>query len=179
MLSKKASLPLGHCRTSQLSALHEYNFHPKFAYYLTVDSSGTCCKLLASKAKKSVGACLSASDCTSLRGSLGGAGNLFSLNFRHCFRYGSDAARMWLGCGSDASQSSSGGAPEGATTLLHFSSTPEPLFKASKAPCLTLRVATPSGAPRQAPLECGADVARMWLGRGSDVARTCFRMRCR
>ena len=44
-----------------------------------------------------------------------------------------------------------GGAPEGATTLLHFSSSPDPLFKASKAPFLTLRVATPSGAPREAP----------------------------
>ena len=51
------------------------------------------------------------------------------------------------------SWSSSGGAPEGATSLLHFSSAPDPLFKASKAPFLTLRVATPSGAPRQVPLD--------------------------
>ena len=38
---------------------------------------------------------------------------------------------------------------------LHFTfpSAPDPLFKASKAPFLTLRVATPSGAPRQAPLD--------------------------
>ena len=34
-------------------------------------------------------------------------------------------------------------------------SAPDPLFKASKAPFLTLRVATPSGAPRQAPLDNG------------------------
>ena len=46
-----------------------------------------------------------------------------------------------------------GGAPEGATTLLTFPSAPDPFFKASKAPTVTLRVATPSGAPRQAPLE--------------------------
>ena len=42
----------------------------------------------------------------------------------------------------------------GATTLLlSFPSAPDPLFKASKAPFLTLRVATPSGAPCQAPLD--------------------------
>ena len=34
------------------------------------------------------------------------------------------------------------------------SSAPDPLFKASEAPFLTLRVATPSGAPREAPLDC-------------------------
>ena len=34
-----------------------------------------------------------------------------------------------------------------------FPSAPDPLFQASKAPFLTLRVATPSRAPRQAPLE--------------------------
>ena len=38
---------------------------------------------------------------------------------------------------------------------LHFPSPPDPLFKASKALFLTLRVATPSGAPRQVPLEQG------------------------
>ena len=37
--------------------------------------------------------------------------------------------------------------------MLHFPSAPDPLFKASKAPFLTLRVATPSWAPRQAPLD--------------------------
>ena len=41
----------------------------------------------------------------------------------------------------------------GATTSLHFPSAPDPLVEASKAPFLTLRVATPSGAPCQAPLE--------------------------
>ena len=51
------------------------------------------------------------------------------------------------------SWSSSGGAPQGATSLIHFSSAPDPFFKASKAPFLTLRVATPTGAPRQAPLD--------------------------
>ena len=60
------------------------------------------------------------------------------------------------------SQSSSGGAPEGATTLLHFSSAPDPLFKVSKAPFLTLRVATPSGAPRQAPLELLSETPVCW-----------------
>ena len=34
-----------------------------------------------------------------------------------------------------------------------FPRAPDPLFKASKAPFLTLRVSTPSGAPRQAPLD--------------------------
>ena len=34
-----------------------------------------------------------------------------------------------------------------------------PLFKVSKAPFLTLRVATPLGAPRQAPLDfCGSQI---------------------
>ena len=52
-----------------------------------------------------------------------------------------------------------GAAPEGATTLLHLSSAPDPLFKASKPPFLTLRLATPSGAPRQALLDlfCGSE----------------------
>ena len=36
-----------------------------------------------------------------------------------------------------------------------FPSAPDPLFKAFKVPFLTSRVATPSGAPRQAPLESG------------------------
>ena len=45
------------------------------------------------------------------------------------------------------------GALPGATTCLHFSKCSRPFFKASKAPFLTFRVATPSGAPRQAPLE--------------------------
>ena len=39
------------------------------------------------------------------------------------------------------------GRPEEATTLLHCPSAPDPSFKASKAPFLTLRVANPSGAP--------------------------------
>ena len=48
--------------------------------------------------------------------------------------------------------------------------------KASKAPFLTLRVATPSGAPRQAPLElvasaaAAAAAAAAWLGRTPKVA---------
>ena len=50
------------------------------------------------------------------------------------------------------------GAPEGAKTLLRFSMCSRPFFfEASKAPFLTLRVATPSGAPRQAPLSFTAD----------------------
>ena len=36
-----------------------------------------------------------------------------------------------------------------------FPGASDPLFKASKAPFLTLRVATPSGAPRQGPLDSG------------------------
>ena len=44
-----------------------------------------------------------------------------------------------------------------------FSSAPNPSFKASKAPFLTLRVATPSGAPRQALLE--SKVCFPWVSR--------------
>ena len=47
-----------------------------------------------------------------------------------------------------------GGGPKGRQLCFTFPSAPDPLFKASKAPFLTLRVATPSWAPRQAPLEC-------------------------
>ena len=43
--------------------------------------------------------------------------------------------------------------PRGRQLYFTFPSAPDPLFKASRAPFLTLRVATPSGAPRQAPLE--------------------------
>ena len=46
-----------------------------------------------------------------------------------------------------------GAPPRGRQLYFVFSSVPDPLFKASKAPFLTLRVATPSGAPRQAPLD--------------------------
>ena len=46
-----------------------------------------------------------------------------------------------------------GAPPRGRQLYFTFPSAPDPLFKASKAPFLTLRVATPSGAPRQAPLE--------------------------
>ena len=42
---------------------------------------------------------------------------------------------------------------DGRQLYLTFPSAPGPLFKASKAPFLALRDATPSGAPRQAPLE--------------------------
>ena len=46
------------------------------------------------------------------------------------------------------------GRPSGGRQLYFtFASAPDPLFKALKAPFLTLRVATPPGAPRQAPLE--------------------------
>ena len=45
------------------------------------------------------------------------------------------------------------GAPGRAATLLHFPSAPDPLFKVSKAPFLASRDATPSGAPRRAPLD--------------------------
>ena len=43
--------------------------------------------------------------------------------------------------------------PRGRQLYFTCPGAPDPLFKASKAPCLTLRVATPSGAPRQAPHE--------------------------
>ena len=43
--------------------------------------------------------------------------------------------------------------PRGRQPYFTFASAPDPLFKASKAPFLNLRLATPSGAPRQAPLE--------------------------
>ena len=46
-----------------------------------------------------------------------------------------------------------GAPPRGRQLYFNFPSAPDPLFKASKAPFLTLRVATPSGAPRQALLE--------------------------
>ena len=49
------------------------------------------------------------------------------------------------------------GRPRGARQLYFtFPSAPDPFFKTSKAPCLALRVATPSGAPLQAPLELSA-----------------------
>ena len=44
--------------------------------------------------------------------------------------------------------------PRGRQLYFTFPSAPDPLFKVSKAPFLTSRVATPSGAPRQAPLDC-------------------------
>ena len=47
--------------------------------------------------------------------------------------------------------------PRGRQPYFTFSSAPDPLFKASKAPFLTLRIATPSGAPRQAPIWCMFD----------------------
>ena len=43
--------------------------------------------------------------------------------------------------------------PRGRRLYFTFPSAPDPLFKGSKAPFLTLRVATLSGAPCQAPLE--------------------------
>ena len=46
-----------------------------------------------------------------------------------------------------------GAPPRGRQLYFTFPSAPDPLFKSSKAPFLTLRVATLSGAPRQAPLE--------------------------
>ena len=46
-----------------------------------------------------------------------------------------------------------GAPPTGRQLYFTFPSAPDPLFKASKALFLALRVATPSGAPCQAPLE--------------------------
>ena len=46
-----------------------------------------------------------------------------------------------------------GAPPRGRQLYFNFPSAPDPLFKAPKAPFLTLRVATPSGAPRQALLD--------------------------
>ena len=46
-----------------------------------------------------------------------------------------------------------GAPPRGRQLYFTFPSAPDPLFKASKAPFLTLKVATPSGAPHQAPFE--------------------------
>ena len=43
--------------------------------------------------------------------------------------------------------------PRGRQLHFTFPSAPDPLFKASRAPFLTLRVATSLGAPRQAPLD--------------------------
>ena len=56
--------------------------------------------------------------------------------------------------------------PRGRQLYFTFPSALDPLFKASEAPFLTLRVATPSGAPRQAPLEIwGAFLFCSWLMR--------------
>ena len=52
------------------------------------------------------------------------------------------------------------GRPQGATTLLQFPSAPETLFKEKEAPFLTLRVATPLGAPRQTLLDQWRAIAR-------------------
>ena len=46
-----------------------------------------------------------------------------------------------------------GAPPRGRQLHFTFPSAPDPLFKASKAPLLTLTVVTPSGAPCQAPLD--------------------------
>ena len=46
-----------------------------------------------------------------------------------------------------------GAPPRGRQLYLTFPRALDPFCKASKAPFLTLRVATPSGAPRQAPLD--------------------------
>ena len=46
-----------------------------------------------------------------------------------------------------------GAPPTGRQLYFTFPSAPDLFFKASKAPFLTLRVATPSGAPCQAPLD--------------------------
>ena len=46
-----------------------------------------------------------------------------------------------------------GAPPKGRQLYFTLPSSPDPLLKASKAPFLTFRVATPSGAPRQALLE--------------------------
>ena len=46
-----------------------------------------------------------------------------------------------------------GAPPRGRQLYFTFPGAPDPLFEASKARFLTIRVATPSGAPRQAPLE--------------------------
>ena len=43
--------------------------------------------------------------------------------------------------------------PRGRQLYFTFPSAPDPLFKVSKVPFLTLRVATPSGAKDQAPLD--------------------------
>ena len=48
-----------------------------------------------------------------------------------------------------------GAPPRGRQLYFTFAGVSDPFFKASKAPFLTLRVATPSGAPRQGPLEKG------------------------
>ena len=62
------------------------------------------------------------------------------------------------------SWSSSGGAPEGRQLYFTFPSAPDPLFKASKAPFLTLRVATLSGARRQAPLDTSNEESSEFRG---------------
>ena len=64
-----------------------------------------------------------------------------------------------------------GAPPRGRQLYFTFPSAPDPLFRTLKAPFLTLRVATPSGAPRQAPLEnVGAGACGIW-GRREEVQR--------
>ena len=46
-----------------------------------------------------------------------------------------------------------GAPPTGRQLYVTSPSSPDPLCKALKAPSLTLRVATPLGAPREAPLD--------------------------
>ena len=61
-----------------------------------------------------------------------------------------------------------GAALRGRQLYFIFPTPPDPLVKASKAPFLTLRVATPSGAPRQAPL-AGTPKYRNMLGNSLPV----------
>ena len=56
-----------------------------------------------------------------------------------------------------------GAPPRGRQLYFTSPSAPDPLFKAWKAPFLTLRVATPSGAPRQAPLDILGVLARTYF----------------
>ena len=62
--------------------------------------------------------------------------------------------------------------PKGRQLYFIFPSAPDPLFKASKAPFLTLRVATPSGAPRQAPLDVSRVACRSLVYHRGQLCKT-------
>ena len=68
------------------------------------------------------------------------------------------------------SQSSSRGAPEGATTLLHFSKCSRPFVQSINSTLAHLKSCNPVGTPRQAPLDTGSVVLflNVWYPRSGE-----------